>query len=91
MKLIKYQSATDPKRVRTFDVDVISDNDLRSYGWLPYQEPVKIFERPAPVAAPIAQPKQEITIETTDGFTIPEVKPAINKRTPRKTTTKPKQ
>ena len=88
MKLVKYQNAQNPKRVRLFDVDVISDNDLRSYGWLPYQEPVKIFERPAPVAAP---PKQEITIETTDGFNIPEVKPAPKKRAPRKTTTKPKQ
>ena len=89
MKLVKYQRTNNPKVQRVFNLDIISDNDLRSYGWLPYQEPARIYERPVKVETPKVEEKAPE--EQPEDISIPEIKATPKKRTPRKTTTKPKQ
>ncbi|MEM2002117.1 MAG: hypothetical protein QXT77_05695 [Candidatus Methanomethylicaceae archaeon] len=60
----------------------ISENDLRSYGWMPYEEPERVIdkekekvEKKAEKVEPVKEVKPEPVTETeSNDFEIPEIK-----------------
>lgn len=79
-----FRKIRNPKIVREFDMKNINENDLRSYGWIPYEEPEKIIEKEKEKVEPVKETMPEPAAETeSNDFEIPEIKeetkPAANK------------
>lgn len=70
-----FRKIRNPKIVREFDMKNISENDLRSYGWMPYEEPEKVIDKEKEKVEPVKESKPEPAAETeSTDFEIPEIK-----------------
>lgn len=70
-----FRKIRNPKIVREFNMKNIRENDLRSYGWMPYEEPERVIDKEKEKVEAVKEVKPEPVTETeSNDFEIPEIK-----------------
>lgn len=69
-----FRKIRNPKIVREFNMKNISENDLRSYGWMPYEEPERVIDKEKEKVEKKAEKVEPVTETESNDFEIPEIK-----------------